>query len=689
MTDAPTTATAATPVDDHKAARSATVRLRVLTIGMMVMFATVCLRLVQIQIVDSEELRAKAQRQYRAKVIMPATRGNILDRNGNLIASNSMFVSFAADPKLAQDHAQAIARRFADVFGKPQRFYLDKLRSDSRFVWLERQVDVALLDRLKPKSLAGLVVLPEPKRLYHNDHTAGQLVGTTDIDNHGLAGSELWFDGTLSGVDGYVVFQRDGLGRARAAVDYPRVDPQNGNDVELTIDLKIQSIAERELRRGIEQSNAESGIVVILQPRTGEVLALAQYPMVDPNQFGRYAAADQKLRAITDVFEPGSVFKIVTASAALEHHLVAPERTFFAENGVYVVPISSTRTRRIVDTHKSGWITFRDAMAYSSNIVMAKVSDIIGSERLYKMARDYGFGIPTNIEFPGEVRGTLKKPMEWSGTTLNTIAFGYEVGATPLQIAAAYAAVANGGVLMKPYLLKREVDPAGNIVRSTTSQPIRRVVSEATARTLTEMFEGVVDHGTGTAAAIRGITIAGKTGTSKKLVDGKYAGNYTASFVGFFPAEDPQIVCLVMMDNPRGPSYTGGLASAPVFRAIAERMISTSEIFASMPMRIVQASDAPQRPTEPTANRRSENRTPPERAGVSVEEDNNGDFVPDVTGYSVRKAVSVLMAEQLEPVVNGSGIVIQQLPGAGQRARSGTRVILTCEPKALASRRTE
>lgn len=648
---------------------------------MIALFCIVAGRLSQIQIIDGAKYRKIAQGQYESKVQLPAARGTIYDRSENVIATNATLVSFAADPKLAADDAHAIARRFSQLFGKSKEYYLEKLRSDSRFVWLERRVDVQFLKKVNLQKLTGIVVRYEAKRLYFNDRLAGQLIGCTDIDNKGLAGLELAFDKEMRGVDGYVIFHRDGLGKARPSVDYPRVEPLNGHSITLTIDMGLQSIAEKELKKGIDESQAESGIVVVLQPRTGEILALAQYPQVDPNTFGKFKLEDQKLRAVTDVFEPGSVFKIVTASAALEHGLVPSTKKFYGENGSYTVPVAGGKPRTIVDVHKSGWITFGEAMQYSSNIVMAKVSDLIGSERFYTMARNYGFGIATNVEFPGEVKGVLKKPVDWSGTTLNTIAYGYEIGATPLQIAAAYAAVANNGILMKPYLLKKETDETGLTVREGQPQQIRRVISESTARTLTEFFVGVVERGTGMPARIPGVKIGGKTGTSKKLVEGRYeSGNYTASFVGFFPADDPQVVCLVMLDKPRGVNYTGGTISAPVFRTIASQIVNSTDLvaLAAFPRNTVIAeSDSASRPLK--SGRQAHTGKDDRRAVMG-----NG-LIPDVTGYSVRKAVGILMASKFQPVVTGSGIVISQDPHAGQPGKRGMKITLTCQPRPISS----
>jgi cell division protein FtsI (penicillin-binding protein 3) len=646
-------------------------RLKFLQIGLSVFFAVVACRLVQIQVVDAAEYKQKAMRQYQTRIDLPAARGTLTDRDGNILASNTMFVSFAADPKVAAEDARAIAAKFSSLFGKPRSYYAAKLQSDSRFVWLERQVNGAFARRIDRKKLGGLVFRNEPKRLYFQDRLAGQLIGSTNLDNHGMAGLELMFESELRGEDGYVVLQRDGRGKAKPTVDYPRVEPRNGHNVMLTIDMWLQSIAEKELKKGVVQNKAEGGLVVMLQPKTGEILALAQYPSVDPNHFGASRAEDQKLRAVTDMFEPGSVFKVVTASAAFENKLISPDQTFDAEQGSWTVTLPGGKTRKIVDTHKEGRITFRQAMEVSSNIVMAKASNIIGAERLYTMARNYGFGNETAVEYPGEVKGLLKKPVDWSATSLNSIAYGYETGVTPIQIACAYAAVANGGMLMKPYLVKRVTDAEDIVLSETQPQQIRRVVSEETAKLLTSLFEGVVLRGTGKAAQIPGIRIAGKTGTSRKIVNGQYSStDHTASFVGFFPIEDPQVVCLVMMDIPGAVLYTGGTTSAPVFHAIAEQVVTSTDYVA---------------PATPTADPKAGKtvmaaNVPAPQKKVARRPSFNGPVVPDVKGCSVRKAVGILTAEKYQPVVKGSGIVTGQEPPAGQPAKAGMKVVLTCQP---------
>jgi cell division protein FtsI (penicillin-binding protein 3) len=481
------------------------------------------------------------------------------------------------------------------------------------------------------------------------------------------------------------MMQADGAGNPRPVVDYPRVEPVPGNSLVLTLDLHLQEIAENELEKGVKENKAKGGVVVMLNPKTGEVLAVAQYPRVDPATFGDAPMENQKLRAVTDMVEPGSVFKLVTAAAAIDNGLIRPERTFYAEKGTYLVYYKGQKKpRKITDVHEFGNLTFRQAVENSSNIVMAKASDIIGNERLYKMARDFGFGMKTGVDIPAEIGGILKNPTQWSGPTRNTLSYGYEVGVTPMQVAVAYAAVANGGVMMRPFILKKEIGPDGAVIRETEPAPVRRVVSEETAATLTSFLEGVVERGTATAAKLPNVRIAGKTGTSKRLVNGKYAeSEYTASFVGYFPVEDPRVVCLVMLDRPSGITRYGGTTSAPIFREIVSRIMGSSADFAvPAPLPVAEAA--------PADAGGADHKTPgtgraaaPARA-TTAKNSMAGDprhIVPDVTGYSIRKALSVLRDEKFQPVVNGSGVVVSQNPRPGEPVSSSRVITLNCSPK--------
>jgi cell division protein FtsI (penicillin-binding protein 3) len=694
-------------------------RMLLLKVTLFAFFAVVALRLVHIQVIESSRYQDIAKRQYESMVVLPAERGNIYDHNGKILVSNSMYVSFGADPQIVGSNAVDAAERFARVFGAPKVSYLSKLADKKRrFVWLERRVKPDIAKRVRAEDLEGIIQVNEPKRIYHYETVAGQLLGFTDVDNKGISGIELQFDAQLRGTDGYVIMQRDGLGRRRPSVDFPRTDPVNGENIVLTIDLEYQSIAESELRKGIERNNAEGGLVVMLEPVTGAILAMANYPVFDPNNIEASNARFFKNRAITDMFEPGSVFKVVAASAAIENSLVKLDEKFFAENGTYHFKLAGGQDRTIEDTHPYGMLTFQEAIEHSSNIVVAKVSNLIGAELLYKTARNYGFGVATGVELPGEVNGELKKPNQWSGATLNSMAIGYEVGVTPLQIAAAYAAVANNGILMKPFVLKQELSQYNDVIAETYPQQIRKVISKSTALLLTKIFQGVVERGTGASARHDNVSVAGKTGTSRKFIDGKYeVGNYTASFVGYLPAEDPKVLCLVMLDHPKEGGYTGGLTSAPIFKAIAEKVVASSawsqkaergviaqrqrivvpdvvglEVEVATSMLSGNGFDVQELGGGKVVLRQSPSCGTRTYAGTTVKIATNETWaslpkgftvVPDVQRMSIRRAINRLAMDELDVSIAGSGIVVGQVPAPGQQVKVGARVSLRCEPKSL------
>jgi cell division protein FtsI/penicillin-binding protein 2 len=685
--------------------------------ALLLFFVLVAIRLVQIQVIDSGTYKERARKQYEKPEEIPAQRGTIYDRSGHPLVTNARFVSFGADPAMIGDRTGEVADRFAAVFNRRRSSYLEKLSGPSRhFVWLERGVNPSAETRISVAEFPGLITIPAPKRLYPYGRVAGQLLGFTGVDNNGLSGLELELDSLLRGENGRLVLQRDGLNRQRQSVDFPRVEPVDGDAANLTIDVEYQSIAEEELKKGIDRNKAESGLVAMIDPATGEILAMANWPQMNPADPSGTDPQVVRNRVVTDMFEPGSVFKVVTASAALDSKKVDPVQKFNAEQGTYTVRLPNGRVRNtITDTHKHGIITFQEAMEVSSNIVMAKISDIIGADALFTMARAYGFGTATGIELPGEVRGELKLPTQWSGTTLNSMAYGYEVGVTPLQILCAYAAVANHGVLMKPFVVRSVVGSGNVVVVERRPEPVRRVISRSTAAVLTQMFRGVVEKGTGIPAKIPGLSVAGKTGTARRVIEGKYSqSDYTASFAGYFPAEDPAVVCLVMIENPRDRGYTGGLAAAPVFKAIAERIYATSGRFRSRQTearaegglsavpdvttlspeaaRSVLRADGFETNVHGEGTIVSRQSPPPgtvasRRTEVELTTGDvtpgGGAFVvmPDVRGLAIRRALTRLSFLHLDVTIQGSGVVVAQDPQARDQVRRGTHVVIRCEPK--------
>lgn len=527
-------------------------------------FAAVLYRLFNIQVIDSAKYRLAAKKQYESKIMLKPARGIVFDRKMNSLVSNVNMYSFAADPNMI-DNKDSVASVFAAIFEKDKQFYLEKLEAkNTSFVWLERRIDPKYEMLVKDINLSGVIKLNEAHRVFNYDRLASQIIGYTSIDNIGLSGLELEKDEQLAGKEGYVVMQKDGLGRKRPAVEYPRQEPENGNNLVLTIDMNIQKIVEEELSGGVMVNNSQGGKCIVMSVKTGEILGMHSLSLDEKGE------SVDRISIITDMYEPGSTFKVVSASASLEEKLLGRNDVINTYGGEYTY-----KGVTIKDSHKFTSLSFQQVIEQSSNIGMIQVANRLGRERFYKYARDFGFGITTGIDLPGEMKGLLKKPVEYSPVSLNSMAIGYEVMVTALQVANSYACIANGGTLMKPFIVKRELSPDGKLVKDNKPVEVRTVVSRQTAKELTDLLVGAVEHGTGVDAKISNMKVAGKTGTSRKFVDGEYSkSKYTSSFIGFFPAENPVVLICVVIDAPSSGDYYGGKVAAPIFKKIAERIIT-------------------------------------------------------------------------------------------------------------------
>lgn len=497
------------------------------------------------------------------------------------------------------------------------------------------------------------------------------------------------------------------MAEKRPAVEYPRQEPVDGNNVILTIDMNIQKITEEELAAGVDANNSTGGKVIVMNVKTGEILAM--------NSIDNESGSQDKIAEITDLYEPGSTFKIVTAAAALEESLLSKFDVINTYGGEYM---------NIKDSHKFTSLTFQQVIEQSSNVGTINIAGRLGKERYYKYARDFGFGITTGLDLPGEMKGRLKRPVEFSPVTLNYMSIGYEVLVTALQMANAYACVANGGMMMKPFIIKKILAPDGTLLKEFKPVEIRNVISKQTSKILTELFVGVVERGTGIDARIENIKIAGKTGTSQKMVEGKYSkSKYTSSFIGYFPAENPQIVIAVIIDAPGAGEYYGGKVSAPIFKRIAERIInltglheySTPEYnaevvqvnnipdeFSSLNLVNFEVSDAikilneNEIPFEVEGKRKNavvvsqssvtgEDGVKKVKLITSGSESVNNDLkesslkMPDLKGMSVRKCIKVISAMGLNYKMNGNGKVVTQIPEPGTTITGNQQIIINCD----------
>jgi len=533
-------------------------------------FGVILFRLVSLQVLQAAELTARADRQHQKSVTMEGARGTVTDRHGKVFAMNVEVPSIFGVPTSLDSPANA-ARSLSPVLHIRREEIEKKLRQDRHFVWLARKVEPEQGRRLEQLSIDGIGMVMEGRRFYPKGPLLAHVLGFVGMDGVGLEGLERRYESQLHGEKRLTILQRDALGRTVFPKDLREQVPATGQALTLTIDEVIQYIAEKELEEAVDHARAKSGTIIVMEPRTGAILAMAVSPRFDPNAVALLTADRWRNRALTDTYEPGSTMKVVVAAAALEERVMMPGSMLFGENGRMTIANTT-----IHDHEKLGWMTFAQMIQKSSNIGAAKTGMLVGDQRLYRYLQAFGFGQRTDIDLPGEVSGLLKAPREWGRRSLASISMGQEVGVTPLQMITAVSAIANDGVLMKPYVVAEVRDQKGQRMKEILPQVKRRVVSPATAHTLTTIMEGVVSSGTGTKAAIPGFRVAGKTGTAQK-VDPR-TGTYSSalsigSFVGFVPADAPRLTIIVVIDEPQGEAW-GGVVAAPVFRRVGEQVLT-------------------------------------------------------------------------------------------------------------------
>lgn len=568
--------------DPYRARRIVTALL------LMAGFVVVLVRLFNLQVLQAAELTVKAERQHRKSVTVEGARGTIYDRHGKVLAINmevpSVFgvpVSLANPKGVAKDLARVLHLRADDIESK--------LKQDRSFVWIARKLDPDQGRSLERLSVEGIGTVMEGRRFYPKGPLLGHVLGFAGLDGQGLEGLERRYEPYLRGEKQMVVLQRDALGRTVFPKGSSDQAPSVGHGVVLTIDEVIQYIAETELEQAVNATSAKGGIVIVMEPRTGGILAMAVNPRFDPNALRGLTADRWRNRAVSDAYEPGSTLKVFLAAAALEEKVMRPGSLIYAENGR--MEVANTV---IHDHEKSGWLTFAQVIQRSSNIGSVKTAMELTDHRLYRYLRAFGFGERTEVDLPGEIAGLVKEPRDWGRRTLASIAIGQEIGITPLQLVTAVSAVANGGWLMKPLIVAEIRDAEGRPVARTTPQVRRRPVSPETAQTLARILEGVVTSGTGTRAAVPGYRVAGKTGTAQKIdpVTGRYSTTlFVGSFVGYAPVEDPRIAVIVVIDEPQTDQW-GGVVAAPVFRRVVEQTLPYLGVYSSEPPKLALAGRA-------------------------------------------------------------------------------------------------
>ena len=642
----------------------------------LLLFVALIVKLVEIQILKSEELKYYAQRQQTRLETIKAERGLIYDRNNVLLVYNRNDVTFYLDLRMLDvNRKDGLAEKFSSVFGKSKAHYLKLMEQKGKTIVIERKVTVEKTALLKDINLRALFYIDEPTRIYQYSSLASHLLGYVNNEFVGVNGVAKFYEDELNGEEGSRLVERDAIGRVITFSDEETKTAIPGDNLIITIDRNYQTILEEELKLGLQKYKGRSATGILMDPNTGEILALANMDDFDPNNYWKFDDYQRKNRSITDTYEPGSTFKAFTMAALIEEDKCDEDELVNVENGKY-----KFRNTYIRDTHSNQYLTINGVIEESSNIGIAKLIQRLDNDTYYKYLRGFGFGTFTSVTLPGEVKGTLKKPNRWSKYTKTFMSFGYEVSVTPLQLVTAFSAVINGGYLYEPHILKRRTDKNGKVLFESSPIVVRRVISEETSARVRNMLRGVVKDGTGSLADSKLITIGGKTGTSQKIIDGKYSkSKYNVSFIGYFPADNPQLVCLIIVNSPNEEKY-GGKVAAPIFKNITERILETN-------LKKFQKEE------EYKTNKNFETKmilttnekeiTPDVINVLNVASNYSNSeskkmLMPDLRGHTVKDALITLNLLGLSYDINGSGMVTWQSIEPGIKIKQNQVCKINC-----------
>jgi cell division protein FtsI (penicillin-binding protein 3) len=541
-------------------------------------------RLVYLQVIEKSFLTHKALKQQQEVIMLPSKRGTIYDRDGNELAVSVEADSLYGVPENVQD-AHAVAMTLAPALGVSRKSLEEKLKGTKKFVWLARKVPPDVQPKIKTDGdMEGVLGwLFDSRRYYPQKDIAAQILGFTGTDGKGLEGLEAEYEGYIGGLQGKAITERDGAGREVLALDERKNSPRPGYDIILTINERVQYMAEKALDEVMEKYKPISATAIVMDPNTGEVLAMANRPGFNPNNWSSYPSQDWRNRAVTDLYEPGSTFKLVTASGALEEGVVRPTDVIDCGNGSIEV------AGRVIHAaeNEGGRLTFSEVIQKSNNVGTIKVALKLGPQRLFKYAKAFGIGEKTGVDLPGEAGGKLRDISKWSGLSVASVAIGQEVSVTPLQMLTAMNCIANGGSYMEPYVVSEIKGKDGSVVMRRNPKKVRQVVSKATAAKLRDILSTVVEEGgTAVSARIKGYQVAGKTGTAQKFdrAAGRYSKTkYYSSFVGFCPADNPKVSAIVVLNEPHGGAYYGGVVAAPAFKEIVEQALTYMKVPTRLP----------------------------------------------------------------------------------------------------------
>lgn len=684
-----------------------------LLLGLIFLLPTaILMQILRLNVIEGDGLRALWSSQAIESIPIPAQRGSIYDANGSLLATNIVNYKIAVDPHApgtTLDQLDQVSQVLSRHTGRSASHYRNRITSASprsRYIVLERSITVQAYEDLRELGVRGVILEEEYRRNYNFGSLSAHTLGFVNHNADGMMGLESRYNDVLRGSDGLQQVRKDRQNRIFAYVGAPQKKPQQGHSIHTTIDAVVQAITEEELEAGVKRHRAAYGTAIVMDPKTGAIKAMANYPTFDPNRPATIDSENRRNFAVSDIIEPGSTFKLVTAIAALEEGVVDFEEIFETpEDGRKMIHGQVMR-----DHDPLGDLTFTEAMAKSSNIATSEIAMRIDPGKFYQYARNMGFGTPSKIDIPGELPGRLQRPYEWSGVTLPWMSIGYEVQATPIQIIQAYAAFANGGILMRPYTVDRITDELGRVVEQNRPNRVRRIASQRTIDKLLPVFEQVVsEEGTAGWAAVDGLRIAGKTGTAQKLVDGRYQALYRASFAGFFPADDPKYVMLIILDEPRTSIY-GGFTAGSVFKEIATRIAGLDDeihrsmlqgqiagsadrvvprlegLEADVAKRLLQSKNIPVRTSgrgalvaeqsvEPGDTLASDNILTLTLADAAADSIPEGFArIPDLRGMNMRQATNLLISRGLDIETVGSGTIYTQFPREGDLMRQGRKV---------------
>ncbi len=659
-------------------------RALIITFLLLFVFIALTARLYIIQISGNEYYSLIAGRQQNKPQTVKAGRGTIADRNGEVLSYTSDNISFFVDTRMIDSQkADSVASLFSGLFGKNKKHYLELIENGFRNVCLEKKVPMEKALQLKKVVIDGLFYEEDFSRVYPYGSLASHLLGYVDKKMTGVDGVEKVYNEKLTGTDGYYVFEKDVLGRIVSVNENESRSPSAGNNITLTINKTYQQILEEELSKGLEKYEGESAVGIIMNPDTGEILALSNSPDFDPANYEIFPDQVRRNRLLTDTYEPGSTMKSISMSILFEQKLAKTDEIIDTENGTYYF-----KGVKISDTHPHTSLTVREILEQSSNVGMAKLSHRIPDDLFYKFLRDFGFGNPTSIDLPGEASGLLKKPNSFSAVTKPFLSYGYEIAVTPLQMIAAFSSLINGGILYQPYVMKSVSDHNGNIIEETHPVKIRNVISKETSDLIRELMVGVVEQGTGTPAQLDDVVVGGKTGTAQLLIDNSYSRKkHNSSFIGFLPADNPKIVCLILVNAPQVGKY-GGLVAAPIFKEVARKIVDAD--LTLVPEKklikrnksiadkfIADLKTSPVSTSKSYLNISANNRN---RTTVRRIFNESRTTMPDLKNRSLRDAIAQLNELGLDYKISGFGKVVEQSIEPGVPFSAGDTCLIKCEP---------